>query len=82
MVHKKIIWSLSVICLRLLVLRSVKYSLSILTADFSIWAREAGAGDLSVTMEGPGKAELVFEDRDDGSCGISYVATEAGTDTC
>uniref|UniRef100_A0A667YJB0 Filamin B, beta (actin binding protein 278) n=1 Tax=Myripristis murdjan TaxID=586833 RepID=A0A667YJB0_9TELE len=47
-------------------------------AEFSIWAREAGAGDLSVTMEGPGKAELVFEDRDDGSCGISYVATEAG----
>ncbi|KAK6303790.1 hypothetical protein J4Q44_G00262440 [Coregonus suidteri] len=47
-------------------------------ADFSIWTREAGARSLSVTMEGPGQAELTFEDREDGSCGISYVALEPG----
>ncbi|CAB1336107.1 unnamed protein product, partial [Coregonus sp. 'balchen'] len=46
--------------------------------DFSIWTREAGARSLSVTMEGPGQAELTFEDREDGSCGISYVALEPG----
>lgn len=49
-----------------------------IAADISIWAREAGPGSLSVTMEGPGRAELVFEDREDGSCGISYTATEPG----
>jgi len=47
-------------------------------ADFSIWTREAGAGGLSIAVEGPSKAEINFEDRKDGSCGVSYVVTEAG----
>lgn len=29
-------------------------------------------------MEGPSKAELDFDDRKDGSCGVKYVVTEPG----
>ena len=43
-----------------------------------IWTREAGAGGLSIAMEGPAKAEIDFEDRKDGSCSVSYVTTEPG----
>ncbi|XP_054862569.1 filamin-C-like isoform X3 [Amphiprion ocellaris] len=47
-------------------------------AEFSIWTREAGAGGLSIAVEGPSKAEITFEDRKDGSCGASYVVQEPG----
>ncbi|XP_047439837.1 filamin-B isoform X1 [Mugil cephalus] len=47
-------------------------------AEFSIWTREAGAGGLSIAMEGPSRAEISFDDRKDGSCGVSYVAQEPG----
>ncbi|XP_069499881.1 filamin-B isoform X2 [Ambystoma mexicanum] len=47
-------------------------------AEFSIWTREAGAGGLAVAVEGPSKAEISFEDRKDGSCGVSYIAQEPG----
>ncbi|XP_077459894.1 filamin-B-like [Stigmatopora argus] len=47
-------------------------------AEFSIWTREAGAGGLSVAVEGPSRAEISFDDRKDGSCGVSYVAQEPG----
>ncbi|XP_061582652.1 filamin-B-like isoform X1 [Cololabis saira] len=47
-------------------------------AEFSIWTREAGAGGLSIAVEGPSRAELSFDDRKDGSCGVSYVAQEPG----
>lgn len=50
-------------------------------AEFSIWTREAGAGGLSIAVEGPSRAEISFDDRKDGSCGVSYVAPEPGTDT-
>ncbi|XP_029681359.1 filamin-C isoform X2 [Takifugu rubripes] len=46
--------------------------------EFSIWTREAGAGGLSIAVEGPSKAEITFEDRKDGSCGVSYVVQEPG----
>lgn len=29
-------------------------------------------------MEGPSKAEISFEDRKDGSCGVAYVVQEPG----
>lgn len=48
------------------------------TAEFSIWTREAGAGGLSIAVEGPSKAEISFEDRKDGSCGVSYLVQEPG----
>ncbi|KAM7421946.1 hypothetical protein PAMA_010159 [Pampus argenteus] len=47
-------------------------------AEFSIWTREAGAGGLSIAVEGPSRAEISFDDRKDGSCGVSYVAQEPG----
>ncbi|XP_061663059.1 filamin-C isoform X3 [Syngnathoides biaculeatus] len=47
-------------------------------AEFSIWTREAGAGGLSIAVEGPSKAEIAFEDCKDGSCGVSYVVQEPG----
>ncbi|XP_062400673.1 filamin-B [Sardina pilchardus] len=47
-------------------------------AEFNIWTREAGAGGLSIAVEGPSRAEISFEDRKDGSCGVSYVAQEPG----
>lgn len=49
------------------------------SAEFSIWTREAGAGGLSIAVEGPSKAEITFEDRKDGSCGVAYVVQEPGT---
>lgn len=48
------------------------------SAEFSIWTREAGAGGLSIAVEGPSKAEISFEDRKDGSCGVSYIVKEPG----
>ncbi|XP_023664499.2 filamin-A-like isoform X2 [Paramormyrops kingsleyae] len=47
-------------------------------AEFSIWTREAGAGGLSIAVEGPSKAELTFTDREDGSSGVSYIVREPG----
>ncbi|KAL4226921.1 hypothetical protein ACF0H5_014899 [Mactra antiquata] len=46
--------------------------------EFNIYTREAGAGGLSIAVEGPSKAEVDFEDRKDGSCGVTYVVTEPG----
>ncbi|NXQ34455.1 FLNC protein, partial [Alaudala cheleensis] len=51
-------------------------------AEFSIWTREAGAGGLSIAVEGPSKAEISFEDRKDGSCGVSYLVQEPGEGGC
>uniref|UniRef100_A0A672LH02 Filamin B n=1 Tax=Sinocyclocheilus grahami TaxID=75366 RepID=A0A672LH02_SINGR len=48
------------------------------TAEFNVWTREAGAGGLSIAVEGPSRAEISFEERKDGSCGVSYVAQEPG----
>lgn len=50
----------------------------LLSAEFSIWTREAGAGGLSIAVEGPSKAEITFEDRKDGSSGVSYIVQEPG----
>ncbi|XP_021099603.1 filamin-B isoform X8 [Heterocephalus glaber] len=47
-------------------------------AEFSIWTREAGAGGLSIAVEGPSKAEIIFDDHKNGSCGVSYIAQEPG----
>ncbi|XP_059185463.1 LOW QUALITY PROTEIN: filamin-B [Centropristis striata] len=47
-------------------------------AEFSIWTREAGAGGLAIAVEGPSRAEISFEDRKDGSCGVSYIAQDPG----
>jgi filamin len=46
--------------------------------DFNIYTREAGAGALAIAVEGPAKAEIDFQDRKDGTCGVSYVCPEPG----
>ncbi|XP_026824513.1 filamin-A isoform X4 [Ooceraea biroi] len=46
--------------------------------EFNIWTREAGAGTLAVSVEGPSKARIDFKDRKDGSCYVSYVVSEPG----
>ncbi|CAG7722272.1 unnamed protein product [Allacma fusca] len=47
-------------------------------AEFNVWTREAGAGSLAISVEGPSKAEIDFKDRKDGSCYVSYVVAEPG----
>lgn len=46
--------------------------------EFNVWTREAGAGNLSLSVEGPSKAEIDFKDRKDGSCYVSYRVIESG----
>ncbi|KAA3679014.1 filamin [Paragonimus westermani] len=62
--------------------QGLQHGLTYAPNDFSIYTREAGAGGLSVAIEGPSKAEIDFEDRKDGSCGISYRVTEPGEYQC
>jgi len=50
--------------------------------EFSISTREAGAGGLSIAIEGPSKAEIDFEDRKDGSCLVSYRVSHPGEYFC
>lgn len=61
-------------------MRSTHQTHCLATAEFSIWTREAGAGGLAIAVEGPSKAEISFEDRKDGSCGVAYVVQEPGTE--
>lgn len=49
-----------------------------ISKNFSIRTREAGAGNLAISVEGPSKAQIDFKDRKDGSCYVSYVVTEPG----
>lgn len=51
---------------------------AIFADEFNIYTREAGAGGLSIAVEGPSKAEVDFEDRKDGSCGVTYNVSEPG----
>ncbi|XP_076669355.1 filamin-A-like isoform X2 [Andrena cerasifolii] len=48
------------------------------SCEFNIWTREAGAGTLAISVEGPSKAQIQFKDRKDGSCYVSYVVSEPG----
>ena len=45
---------------------------------FSIDTRNAGFGGLSLSMEGPSKAEIQCKDNEDGTLNISYKPTEPG----
>lgn len=49
---------------------------------FNIYTREAGAGGLSIAVEGPSKAEIDFQDHKDGSCEVAYTCTEPGMLVC
>ncbi|XP_039436619.1 filamin-A isoform X4 [Culex pipiens pallens] len=45
---------------------------------FSVDTRNAGYGGLSLSIEGPSKAEIQCTDKDDGTLNISYKPTEPG----
>lgn len=46
--------------------------------EFNVWTREAGSGQLAISVEGPSKAEIKFTDRKDGSCDVAYKVSEQG----
>uniref|UniRef100_A0A5K3FCM2 Calponin-homology (CH) domain-containing protein n=1 Tax=Mesocestoides corti TaxID=53468 RepID=A0A5K3FCM2_MESCO len=50
--------------------------------EFSIYTREAGAGGLSIAIEGPSKAEISFKDQQDGSCTVFYKVRRPGEYIC
>ncbi|XP_055692677.1 filamin-A isoform X3 [Lutzomyia longipalpis] len=45
---------------------------------FAVDTRNAGFGGLSLSIEGPSKAEIQCNDKDDGTLNISYKPTEPG----
>lgn len=46
--------------------------------EFDVFTREAGAGEMTVIVEGPSKPELSYTDRKDGSCNVGYKVAEPG----
>ena len=49
-----------------------------LSDHFNIYTREAGAGELSVAVEGPSKADITITDRTHGYTTVAYVVSEPG----
>lgn len=47
-------------------------------AEFTIDTREAGAGGLGLTIEGPSEAKIECFDNGDGTCKVRYWPTEPG----
>lgn len=47
--------------------------------EFTINTKEAGAGGLSLAIEGPSKAEIKCVDNKDGTCTVTYYPTKPGT---
>jgi filamin len=45
---------------------------------FTVITREAGAGGLSMGIEGPSKAVIDFQDRRDGTSDVTYTCSEPG----
>ncbi|KAM3726784.1 Filamin-A [Dirofilaria immitis] len=45
---------------------------------FNLYTREAGRGELGVTIEGPSEAELQFHDHKDGNCHFDYKVSKPG----
>jgi len=49
-----------------------------ITDPFTIITREAGAGGISLGIEGPSKAVIDFQDKRDGTSDVYYTVTEPG----
>ncbi|XP_058812007.1 filamin-A isoform X6 [Topomyia yanbarensis] len=47
-------------------------------ATFTVETRGAGAGGLSLAIEGPSEAKMSCTDNRDGSCDVEYIPTEPG----
>uniref|UniRef100_A0A4W4DWE1 Calponin-homology (CH) domain-containing protein n=1 Tax=Electrophorus electricus TaxID=8005 RepID=A0A4W4DWE1_ELEEL len=48
------------------------------SAPFTIDTKNAGAGGLGLTVEGPCEAKIECQDNGDGTCSVFYLPTEAG----
>lgn len=48
------------------------------SATFTVETRGAGAGGLSLAIEGPSEAKMSCTDNRDGSCDVEYIPTEPG----
>lgn len=58
--------------------KALKDGLTHAENTFNVDTRNAGYGGLSLSIEGPSKAEINCNDRDDGTLDISYKPTEPG----
>ncbi|PVD25206.1 hypothetical protein C0Q70_15704 [Pomacea canaliculata] len=47
--------------------------------EFIVDTREAGYGGMSLSIEGPSKADIECHDNEDGTCRVTYKPTEPGT---
>ncbi|KAF6016648.1 FLNB [Bugula neritina] len=47
--------------------------------EFVVDTRDAGYGGLSLSVEGPSKADITCKDKPDGTCGVTYKPTQPGT---
>ncbi|KAF7233232.1 hypothetical protein EG68_08612 [Paragonimus skrjabini miyazakii] len=47
-------------------------------AEFTIVTKEAGGGGLSLSVEGPSKAEISCKENSDGTCSVSYLPLAPG----
>ncbi|CAF0892142.1 unnamed protein product, partial [Didymodactylos carnosus] len=47
-------------------------------ADFIVDTKNAGNGQLGVTVEGPSESKIDYQDNNDGSCRVTYHPTVAG----
>ena len=50
--------------------------------EFNIYTREAGAGMLSVGIEGPSLAKIEMTDNPNGYTMVSYIVTKEGRSAC
>ena len=47
-------------------------------AEFTVETKGAGAGGLSLAIEGPSEAKLTCKDHGDGTCSVKYTPVEPG----
>ena len=49
-------------------------------AEFTIETKNAGPGNLGLTIEGPEEAKIDCADNGDGTCSVTYYPTQPGTE--
>ena len=52
--------------------------LSVCADEFNVYSREAGSGNVSVSIEGPSKAKIEMVDRKCGYVTVGYVVSKPG----
>lgn len=57
---------------------SVTFSFLSLTGEFNLYTREAGAGELQISVEGPSRAEMYIKEIGEGAYSVSYKVSEPG----